>query len=69
MKAVLLFVQSCGDADVLIVKQATDYARVCRDVVVMDEDTDIFGTDHESLESKHGRYGHHHRKEAKEEGI
>ena len=34
-------VQSCGDADVLIVKQATGYARVSRDVAVMAEDTDI----------------------------
>ena len=34
-------VQSCGDADVLIVKQAIDYAGVGRDVVVMAEDTDI----------------------------
>ena len=34
-------VQSCGDADVLIVKQAVDYARVGRDVVVMAKDTDI----------------------------
>ena len=33
-------VQSCGDADVLIVKQATDYTRVGRDVVVMAKDTD-----------------------------
>ena len=34
-------VQSCGDADVLIVKQAIDYARVGRDVVVTGQDTDI----------------------------
>ena len=33
-------VQSCGDADVLIVKQATEYTRVGRDVVVMAKDTD-----------------------------
>ena len=35
-------VQSCGDADVLIVKQTIDYASIVRDVVVMAEDTDIF---------------------------
>ena len=49
-------VQSCRDADALIVKQAIHYARVGRDVVVM-----AIGTDDESLESKYGRYGHRHR--------
>ena len=34
-------VQSFGDADVLIVKQAIDYAKVGRDVAVMAENTDI----------------------------
>ena len=34
-------VQSFGDAYVLIVKQAIDYAKVGRDVAVMAEDTDL----------------------------
>ena len=34
-------VQSFGHADVLIVKQAIDYAKVGRDVAVMAEDTDV----------------------------
>ena len=34
-------IQSCGDVDVLVVKQAIEYARVGRDAVVTAEDTDI----------------------------
>lgn len=36
-----LAIQSSGDADVLIVKQAVEYAQFGRNVVVMAEDTDI----------------------------